>query len=205
MGGGGGGGAILIASDTEIRFAGNGVINARGAYSAGSCGTANGSGGAIRLVAPKVSGPGLLQAGLPDCGSDNAGAGRVRIDTLDRAAASQLAMDFTTIPRSTGGFLVVYPNNLPKLQITSVAGQTVTGDGPVLVVLPLDAAPTQNVTVHPTNFLTDIHYKIVVTPESGLPSSVTGTLPLGGGDISRDVTIPGNNATRIDVWTMPSP
>src|SRR6266540_825432 len=62
--GGGGGGAIVIASSSKISVTGS--ITANGGAggnpnSGGNC-TSGGSGGAIRLVAPEVSGTGSLQA-----------------------------------------------------------------------------------------------------------------------------------------------
>jgi len=91
-GGGGGGGAILIASNTRLTLTDQGRILANGALPAlngDECGA--GSGGGIRLVAPKVSGTGRLEAEggrLFDAWGNfvrpYAGDGRVRIDTIDR-------------------------------------------------------------------------------------------------------------------------
>ncbi|MCZ7639522.1 MAG: hypothetical protein M5U12_27845 [Verrucomicrobia bacterium] len=115
--GGGGGGAILIASSTSIRVVSPGRILATGGYNSGSAGRGVGSGGAIRLVAPRVIGervpPGLLgvlsvASGL---GSSDASFGRIRIDTEDRTQ-----LDFNLQPMaavSIGSFMTLNPAPLP--------------------------------------------------------------------------------------------
>ncbi len=122
------GGAILIASNTEIIINSGGIITANGgryisnAYNGGS-------GGAIRLIAPKVSGSGKLQAlGRDSNGNthDNrAGRGRVRIDSLDKTA-----MFFTFDPldlTSVGSNMVVFPSPTPRLDIVAAAGTMIAG------------------------------------------------------------------------------
>ena len=68
----------MIASNTKIKFGANGRIYANGAD--GAYAFAGGSGGAIRLVAPLVVGPGRLFVE----GGTHAGAGRIRIDSIHR-------------------------------------------------------------------------------------------------------------------------
>jgi hypothetical protein len=81
--GGGGGGAIVIASSTRIVVSGS--VTANGG-TGGFCGTATaaagGSGGAIRLVAPQITGSGTLQAkgGASNCA--NGGDGRTRVEAF---------------------------------------------------------------------------------------------------------------------------
>ena len=58
-GGGGGGGAILIASSTRIQINSSGAVRSRSGASVFNAGN-GGSGGAIRLVAPRVYGTGII-------------------------------------------------------------------------------------------------------------------------------------------------
>ncbi len=124
-GGGGGGGAIVIASSTKITV--NGSILARGAgggliflnpnFHVGG----SGSGGAIRLVAPQVTGTGALNTEGSNAVSDR---GRVRVEatTLSYTGASTPAFTSSNVlspitPASTPPLV-----NFPTLQITSVGG-----------------------------------------------------------------------------------
>ena len=73
-GGGGGGGAMLVASTSRVLL--TGTITAIGLTVAPN--ESRGSGGAIRIVAPIVSGTGSINVGIQS-------PGKKRIDTLDRS------------------------------------------------------------------------------------------------------------------------
>src|SRR6185436_14878713 len=79
-GGGGGGGAILIGSNTRIDVNSSGAVRANGGQTCIGGAANGGSGGALRLVAPLVTGSGSFQA----VGVCNGGDGRIRIDTTSR-------------------------------------------------------------------------------------------------------------------------
>jgi len=205
MGGAGGGGAILIASSTSIRVSNTGAIRADGGY-AGWSGP-HGSGGAIRLVASSVSG------GRPGSGSNvsaaggsygiSAGAGRIRIETISR---SGIGMSFSPSP-SVGAFLVAIPPSGGKLDLVSVAGQSIPVGtaNPVTVLLPFGSSPAQQVTVRATNFVGPIPVAVVLTPESGdrvvyeTQIQTSGTPPTG--DVTLDVNFPVNSVTQVNAWT----
>src|SRR5207248_2812146 len=94
FGGGAGGGAIMIASSVLIRV--NGFITANG-------GTPGGSGGAIRLVAPTITGFGTLQAS----GGQSGASGRIRIEALQKMLAGQ------SLGYARAATLLPAPNLLP--------------------------------------------------------------------------------------------
>lgn len=103
---GAGGGALLIAAKGEIRV--DGEVLARGGDDAGSAYEATGSGGAVRLVAARVLGRGLVNCmggqrqGRREIPWNN---GRIRIETL------QLDPSLRTFPETIG----VPPENPPVL------------------------------------------------------------------------------------------
>ncbi|MEW5850436.1 MAG: hypothetical protein AB2A00_16750 [Myxococcota bacterium] len=205
-GGGGGGGAILIASNTKIDH--RGAIHANGAYGNVDCSlnySNHGSGGGVRLVAPVVTGGGYVYIRGSDC--QNAGVGRIRIDTLNRAA---LNLNYHPWPAvqpvtSIGSFMMVFPENLPVLDIVEVAGTAVTPGQSAIINLPFGAPASQPVRVRATNFTAPVSYVVVLSPEAG-PRTVYGpfTIDSSAGPAEQTVTvdIPANNTTRVDVWTQ---
>lgn len=197
-GGGGGGGAILIASNTKIRMTNNGAIYAEG----GNGGYQNeGSGGAIRLVAPDV----VLESGfvLDTQYNSYAGSGRVRIDGINR----QIANFFNVSPPySVGANMVVFPANMPELRIVTAAGQAVDPDAaaPVTVILPTGSSPNQQIRVRARNFSGTAQLVVQLTPESGSVTTYNLDIPNpgpGAAEAEVGVTFPINVLTRVDVWT----
>ena len=117
-GGGAGGGAILIASSTSIKVLGFIKSNGgNGPYAPA------GSGGAIRLLAPTIYGPGKLQAigGACQGCSSHGGNGRVRIE----------AYHYSNPPTIEGVYRIVTlsPNVifLPTQMISSVRVVSIDG------------------------------------------------------------------------------
>jgi hypothetical protein len=134
--GGGGGGAILIASSTRISFlATNSTIRANGGTGAtpanfNNCTTSAsgpGSGGALRLVAPEIVGPGQLRAiGGTACNTGAPGGdGRIRLEATNMgftgSAVPVASVSLTPGPVSPLGDPVLV--NVPTLAITSIGGQ----------------------------------------------------------------------------------
>ena len=125
--GGGGGGAIVIASSSKISVSGsitaNGGVGGKGLFLPGVGGSANGvfgSGGAIRLVAPEVSGAGSLQAlGVAECNA--CGPGKIRLEAFN--------LGFSLITGFTGTVT-------PPASQTNMPGPVTTAGTPSLVGLP---------------------------------------------------------------------
>jgi len=136
-GGGGGGGAILIASSSLIRVEGTGRILAEGGYNGTGGVRSVGSGGAIRLVAPKVVGLRPLQSAeavlsVRSADSNNAYHGRIRIDSIDRTE-----LNFWFQPAaaaSIGSFMTLQPSPRPRLGLVRAAGVDIAADsGPLSI------------------------------------------------------------------------
>ncbi len=200
VGGGGGGGAVLIASNTRIHLTGQ--IDADGAYWSGNARN-GGSGGAVRLVAPVVSGSGTIFVRGAEGGAGSAGLGRIRVDTLDRSQ-----MNFNFVPNSSvavGSLLLVQPTPLPRLDLVEVAGRAVAvGSGPVQVLLPFGAPAQQTIKVRAQDFNQVVPVRVVLTPESGaarrydLEINNAATNPA---EATVTVEFPVNTATHVAVWT----
>lgn len=205
-GGSGGGGAILIASSTRIIINAGGGVFARGGDNSFPH-SGQGSGGAIRLVAPVVGGNATLEVrggagGINESGGDQGGAGRVRIDTIDRTQ-----IRFTYGPSSSvlsiGSFMAVFPPTVPRLQIVQVAGQAIAAGAPADVLLPFGTNPSQTVRVRATDFTGTVPIDVVLVPASGDPTVIPAqiTMTSNPAEVSVNVTFPINNRTRVWAWT----
>jgi hypothetical protein len=200
-GGGGGGGAILIASSTEIEIAAGGLIDATGGSATGGAWN-SGSGGAIRLVAPKVSGTGSLDV-RGGGSSGGAGDGRMRIDSIDRSA---LNLGFR--PNSTasiGSMMVVFPSPNPRLDIIDAAGTNIPlGSGPVFVLLPFGSSPNRSITVQANDFNAVVPIRVALVPGNGEPTFYDGEINNAAANPATttiQVEFPVNVQTVVHVWT----
>jgi len=198
-GGGGGGGAILVASSTKILL--NGSIFSRGADNY----VGSGSGGAIRLVAPVVTGPGAaatLGGSQNTCGI-RAGNGRSRIDCLDAYAAKTLHANSSVSSR--GAQMFVFPPGQPHLDIIQAAGQSIPLGSPngVSVVLPKGATNAQTVVVRATNFTNDLSVTVAVIPNDRASTTYQALLSITNNPptVTVPVTLAVDSTNRIMVWT----
>lgn len=209
LGGTGGGGAILLASNTRIAFGNNSEINAIGVFQT-SAGV--GSGGAIRLVAPRIETVSnafvCVHSGSFACSSvvnSTPGQGRIRVDVVDKTALN-LGFFLPTSAVSVGAYLVTFPTPVPKLAITSVAGQAIApGSGPVLVLLPNGSSPNQMVTVQGTDFTGQVPIRVAIIPDSGPSSTFDGVIDMGTGNpasVQIPVVLPVNMRTVVQAWTQ---
>lgn len=197
-GGGGGGGAILIASSASVVI--NGLIDASG--SGNQLHPWSGSGGAIRIVATNVSGSGVLSCLGPGNGVD----GRIRIDSLDRFAGHR-TLTFQGV--FTRGYnMVVFPENLPRLDILEAAGTTIPEGTKtrVSVQLPIGGSTNQTVQVQARNFTNDVPIRVAVTPAAGLGSTAffDNFIALASGNptkVTVPIVLPQDTLCFIYVWT----
>lgn len=209
-GGAGGGGAILLASNTKVENFG--TIRARGGDNSGNAGSevsaGQGSGGAIRIVAPIVSGTGTLdvRGGFTTWTNTRGGHGRIRIDTIYR---SQLSFDYQPIQAvAIGSYMASFPDPMPRLDIVSVAGRSIaegTSEA-VSIFMPLGSAATQTITLSARDFTTQtvVPVRLQLTPQDGDPVVYDTTIDMSLGNPStRDVQvlIPQNTLTYIHAWT----
>ncbi len=131
--GGGGGGAIVLASSTNIivngsigAFGGNGWTP--GQFVCDSRRSTPGSGGAIRLVAPQISGSGLLNAagGIPaSSGCPIGSPGRTRLEAYTQAFTGFATNSSLSTPGPVNAASDPALTNLPTLSVSSIGGITV--------------------------------------------------------------------------------
>lgn len=195
-GGGGGGGAILIASNTSVQI--SGTVNASGGN--GSHSSNEGSGGAIRIVAPAVNGTGTLNVTSGD-GSPSVGAGRIRIDTLDTAGMSLTLQGSATV----GQNMFVFPDVLPRLDLIEVAGQPIPEDTQesFLFMLPFGESTMQTVTVQARDFIGIVPITIALIPENGPREFINTEIDMSTGNpaMVQEIVDFTADATHIQVWT----
>jgi hypothetical protein len=205
-GGGGGGGAILIASNSKISFGPNGRIYADGGE--GVHAFTGGSGGAIRLVAPLVVGPGRLNVD----GGTNGGAGRIRIDSIHRVNPEngnerpQFAFSPNADVATMGSNMIVLTPVLPRLDILQAAGQAIAegSTNSVLVTLPPGTSPKQTVVVQARNFGRTVPVRVVLTPDTGDAISYDAQIDNTSANPAStvvNVSFPTNVRVDINAWT----
>ena len=207
-GGVGGGGAVLVASNTRIEV--SGTVAATSPNVSITEFTGLGSGGAIRLVAPVVTGNGNLNASgcanLAWCYygvNTYAGAGRIRIDCIDRRS---LALN--CIPSSVatiGGNMVAFPPGAPRLDITQVGTNTISvgASAPVFFTLPWGADTNQTVKVQASGFGSVVPIRVVLTPDYGSSASYDTNIDntVSPASVTVPVVVPVNVQVQVNAWT----
>lgn len=201
-GGGGGGGAILIASNTRIIInSGGGRVVANGGSWQGSSHNA-GSGGAVRLLAPRVEGQGTVRA---IGGGSGGGDGRIRVDCFDKTA---LQLDFQPRDLTTvGANMFVEPPVVPRLDIVNAAGTDIplgTGNT-VRIQLPFGSDTNRTVTLRAQDFNANVPVQLVLTPDSGprtiIETNLVNTADQNPATLVVPITLPVNNLVTIQAWT----
>jgi hypothetical protein len=196
VGGGGGGGAILIASSTRIDINNPGRVLANGS---GGCYN-DGSGGAIRLLAPLVTGNGTLNA-FPGCNGGGS-AGRIRVDTTNRRLMTLVSSPVASI----GANMASFPNVSSRLDIVEAAGTTIPvgTPAPVSVQLPFGSTSNRTVTVQASDFNAVVPISVVLTPDSGAPLVYQTTIDNLANNPAQtvvNVNVPVNVVVTINAWT----
>ena len=170
FGGGGGGGAILIASNTEIIVGSDGEIDASGGLG-GHIYTVDGesrsrhagSGGAVRLVAPLVSGTGRLN--IRGGNGEHSHRGFSRIDCLDPSPALALGSGRISSWMEVDPFLGS-PLRLSVLEVS--VGETrrqPSADNPIDIDLGSDTQSTMDVLVGYENFIRSFSISVIAVPD----------------------------------------
>ncbi len=199
-GGGGGGGAILVASNTRIAITGAGRIDSFGGNWRGTSHN-GGSGGAVRLLAPKVEGSGDIRVGG---GSSGGGAGRIRVDCLDKTA---LTLNFQPLSLTTvGANMFVSPSVVPRLDLVNAAGRDIplgTGNT-VQVQLPFNSDTNRTVTIRAQDFNADVPIRLTFTPDNGprfvIDTNIVNTAQ-NPATLVIPVGLPVNNLITVHAWT----
>jgi len=205
-GGSGGGGAILIGSNTRIDANGS-VISSNPNFNPG--GYANygcGSGGAIRLIAPVMTGAGLLSvaSGYNTYWGIWGASGRIRIDCMDRRSLA-LTLNPSSVA-TIGANMLVFPTNNSHLDITQVAGTNITvgTSAPVFFTLPQDSSTNQTVIVQASNFGAVVPIRVALTPDNGSSSSYITNIDNtvnNPASVTVPVVVPVNVQVQVNAWT----
>ena len=198
-GGGGGGGAILIASSTSVSFPDNSDVY-RGIYARGGesgprfavTSGGSGSGGAIRIVANTVSGSPCLNvsSGPNNFYIPTGSAGIIRVEAFD---LSQYAPRCSLNEQTFGQPNPVSLPNTPTLRIVSVGGVAApanpvgSSNAAPDIVVPTSVSNPVQVVVGGANLPPGTAVQVRLTPETGAPSAVNGTL--GGTNASSSTTV----------------
>lgn len=170
-GGGAGGGAILIASPTAIVLNPNSRISANGGaggmltpqgYAAGG----PGSGGAIRLRAPSVTGSGLIRAHSGSSGPDLVnGLGRIRAEATYLSLAD---VGVPTLVASTTPNPIFPDSNAPTLRATLIDTTAVPAD-PLAGIASIDAVVADvgmvTLQIEATNIDPETVVKVILVPD----------------------------------------
>jgi hypothetical protein len=194
LAGAGGGGAILIATSGTFNLSG-GILATGGTGS----GAGSGAGGGIRLVATASTGTGnvsVIGGGLTafNCGNGNdGGAGRVRLEFCQNNFLGSFPLGTSIATSASPIFLA----NLPTLAISAIEGATLPSNPAGSFNLPPDltfGAGTSSVTVNlaAKNVPLGTTVTVKVTPQAGLPTSVTSTAlsgTLANSTASAEVTL----------------
>ncbi len=204
-GGAGGGGAILIASNTRINMPDNGnhYIDASGGEW-GTLGAYNGgSGGAIKLVAPRISVARLWVYNR----NGTASPGRIRLDAVDYTG-SNFGRIQPPQALSYGSMLATgLEANMPRLEIVSVAGRALPTNALAsgFILLPPGSAGDQEVVLRARNFGTRVPVSVVVAPDNGstvtVPAVIDNTTQ-NPATQTVTVPIPANTPVKIHAWTQ---
>jgi len=221
--GSGGGGALVLASSTQIAV--NGSILANGA-AAVLCNQSQrqeipgaGSGGAVRLVAPTISGTGALTATggfhCPPFGAGGsptfAGDGRIRLEafTLGFSGTTDPAPSKTAAPGPVTSASNPALINLPTLTVTTVGGiaAPATPGGSYSVAdlsLPQGTTNPVPVTLTATNIPVGTVYTVNLVPQTGNAVSVgsppsTGTFATS--TATTNVTFPVGEVSLLNVFS----
>jgi len=199
-GGTGGGGALLIASTLSIAVPTGGIIRANCGFGGAPWGY--GSGGAIRLVAPRVSGTGVLDVTGYGLGGD----GRIRVDLVHR---DQLALSFQPGTPGTlvvGSLMTVFPPVTSQLDITAVGSERFApgSRNSVFVNLPAGSSPNQQVELQARDFNQLLPVTVALIPDSGPASFYHTSLDnrsVNPVTLRVNVSVPANVLVRVMAWT----
>jgi len=170
-----------------------------------------GSGGAIRLVSPRVYGSGTLSvASYGNWG----GSGRIRVDSVFKVEpgdfTQKLALNFQGVT-SLGSTMLVFPETQPELDVVALFNPNRTdiplGSGPVTITLPNGSSPNVAFGVRYANFTQGFRIKVKVIPESGdaltFTSTDIATPNASPTEVSFGGAIPVNMTCTVQAWTEP--
>lgn len=181
--GGAGGGALLIASSTNIVFGGGGTnggdIRADGGWCNATTPRGGGSGGAIRLIAPHISG-GVSGTNIRAFGQSGGSDGRIRIEAFENELTA------TFLPQPTFGTpfagTVFLPDSVPRVSVVSINGAEVLENPTGSFIMPdvnINTLDAVTVVVEGRNVPLGKTVQLQIMPENAAPQ-IVNTSPLVG-------------------------
>jgi hypothetical protein len=211
--GGGGGGAIVIASTTKITVASTGVISANGGDSGGralqsQASAGEGSGGAIRLVAPEITSTGTIRAMNGIALGNPGGPGVIRLEafTFGTVNATTPGASFSVSPGPVTAASTPSLAGLPTLAISSVGGIAAPANpggayATADVSLPLGTTNPVPVTLIATNTPIGTTITLSLLPQFGSSTIVPGPITTSGSfassTASANVTFPSGEVSLL--------
>ena len=174
-----------------------GTVESRAGGRNHGCSGGGGSGGAIRLVALRVEGAGLLDARSAGSG----GQGRIRVDTLERDGVS---FNFQGVS-SVGGNLLALPPTIPRLDTVEVAGTAFPeGSAPGIILLPFGSTANRTVKIQARDLGKVVPLRVTLTPDAGsrvvVDAEVDNT-SVNPAVVEVPVTFPINSKVTVHAWT----
>lgn len=183
--GGAGGGAILIASNTSVTVGGS--ILSLGGAATGVAG--DGSGGAVRILAPVFGGNGVIDVNPFRSSSYYGGPGRIRVEATTNTYTGTFDGDLRSVPLFDASPTGV---NDPRTKITvlTVGGQsvpaqpagvftapdvTINTGAPVAITARVDNPPAAPVE-YSLNLFNDTEFTTTTLPVSVVPGAGSATL-----------------------------
>jgi len=122
-GGGAGGGALLIASSASIDLSGS-ILARGGAAGSTDIWIGGGSGGAVRLLSPRISGSGSIST-AGGAGSGPGEPGRVRLEAYELAVSGVITAGTSRSVTLTPTTSILPTTAAPSMRVTRIAGQPV--------------------------------------------------------------------------------
>ncbi len=177
-GGGAGGGAILIASSTSIKVPG--LIKSNGGNGPNAPG---GSGGAIRLLAPTISGPGKLQAigGTCQSCSSHGGNGRIRTEAYHYQNPLTIEGVYRSVTLSPNSIFLPTQSNA-SVRVVSIGGVQVPPSPTGSFLVPdtvINSAGPVTISIEARNIPLGTIVKLHILSETGADQTLNSS-PLAG-------------------------
>jgi hypothetical protein len=131
------------------------------------------------------------------------GHGRVRVDVIDRKELQLVVNPVSAY--SVGGFMRVFPEPLPRIDLISVAGTAIPEGttNAVEIFLPLNSPTAQDVVVQARDFTGMVPIRIALTPDSGpaVVEDATINMTTNPATVTVNMDFPVNTPTFVQAFT----
>jgi hypothetical protein len=102
--------------------------------------------------------------------------------------------------------MTLFPDPLPRLNITEVAGEAISEGTtePVSIILPTGSPSTQNITVQANDFMSIVPIQVALIPETGDPIKIDtqiDNISSNPGSVTVNADLAQNVVYTVYVWT----